>query len=190
MHHVWHRILYPGGSKHVVQQLYQTLLSHTLSYVWLAMVLNHLLNHSILSLPFPLLLFTYGVLETPEPSRRFFDYVLAYLVPLIGVRLMMQMPLFCASPSLELRSTEPGLGGEAHGHTQCTPFVSTGEGVRCGLSAPCVPHYSTQATKRAPCASTLSLGRRTSSTCCPTAATSGSASASSTATRLCRATAA
>ena len=54
------------------------MLSRTLELVWLALILNHAVSGSLLSLPYPFACFCYGALESPQPNRRFFSLLLWY----------------------------------------------------------------------------------------------------------------
>ena len=62
----------------LLQLLLQALLSRTLELVWVALILNHAVSGSLLSLPYPFACFCYGALESPQPNRRFFSLLLWY----------------------------------------------------------------------------------------------------------------
>ena len=62
----------------LLQLLLQAVLSRTLELVWLALILNHAVSGSLLSLPYPFACFCYGALESPQPNRRFFSLLLWY----------------------------------------------------------------------------------------------------------------
>ena len=83
--------------------LLQVVLSHTLEYVWLTMLIVHMINGDLLSLPYPLAVFLYGLLESPQPSRTFFNWISGYTLLAIGLKFAYQLPVVCGSPPLELR---------------------------------------------------------------------------------------
>ena len=62
--------------ENLLQLLLQVLLSHTLGLVWVALILNHAVSGSILSLPYPIACFCYGALESPQPNKIFFSLLL------------------------------------------------------------------------------------------------------------------
>ena len=84
------------------------MLSRTVELVWLALVLNHAISGSVLSLPFPLACFCYGALESPQPNRLFFSLLLGYTLLLMGLKMAYQLPIVCGSPPLSLRRTDDG----------------------------------------------------------------------------------
>ena len=95
----------------LLQLMLQALLSRTLELVWLALIINHCVNGSILSLVFPLSCFLYGMLEDPRPSRLFFSVLLFYTMLLMALKMLYQLPLVCGSPPLSFRSSVPNGGG-------------------------------------------------------------------------------
>lgn len=54
----------------LLRLLFQLVRSHTFFLLGLTMVMNHMVNADLLSLPYPLLIFCYALLETPEPVSR------------------------------------------------------------------------------------------------------------------------
>lgn len=54
----------------LLRLLFQLVRSHTFFLLGLTMVMNHMVNADLLSLPYPLLIFCYAILETPEPVSR------------------------------------------------------------------------------------------------------------------------
>ena len=69
------------------------------------MILNHALNANLLSLPLPLALFLYGIVESPQPSARFFRLLLSYVLLLLLLKFLYQLPIVCGSPPLTFRSS-------------------------------------------------------------------------------------
>jgi len=55
------------GQGSLLRLLFQVTLSHSLLWLWISMVAAHLVNGDLLSLPYPLIVFCYGILESPGP---------------------------------------------------------------------------------------------------------------------------
>ena len=61
-----------------VQALYYALISQTTYLCFLIMVINHVVYASLMSLAFPLLVFLWGMLAIPRPTKKFWITVITY----------------------------------------------------------------------------------------------------------------
>lgn len=61
-----------------IRALYYALISQTNYLCFLIMVINHAVYASVLSLVFPLLIFLWGMLSIPRPTKRFWITVITY----------------------------------------------------------------------------------------------------------------
>eukprot|EP00179_Madagascaria_erythrocladioides_P009160 CAMPEP_0198312490 /NCGR_PEP_ID=MMETSP1450-20131203/3839_1 /TAXON_ID=753684 ORGANISM="Madagascaria erythrocladiodes, Strain CCMP3234" /NCGR_SAMPLE_ID=MMETSP1450 /ASSEMBLY_ACC=CAM_ASM_001115 /LENGTH=1354 /DNA_ID=CAMNT_0044015437 /DNA_START=460 /DNA_END=4521 /DNA_ORIENTATION=+ len=59
-------------------------------------ILNHIINASFLSMMLPLSIFSYAALiEHPRPARRFWMLLMYYVIGVIAVKFLFQLPVFC-----------------------------------------------------------------------------------------------
>ena len=93
-----------GGGSSLCGLAVQVVCAYSLQLVWLAMLANHTINASLLSLPYALSLFLYGLLESPRPGARFFSLLLGYTLLLLLLKFVYQLPVVCGSPPLAFRS--------------------------------------------------------------------------------------
>jgi len=91
--------------------LLQAFLSNSQSLVWTLMIVNHAVNTNLLSLQFPLALFLYGIIESPQPSSGFFRFQLGYVLLLLVFKFLYQLPIACGSPPLSFRSSSISSSG-------------------------------------------------------------------------------
>lgn len=70
-------------------------------------MLNHAISASLTSLPLALATLLYLALEPHGPPRAFFSVVLSYLIGLILVKTLYQLPLVCGTPPLSVRNRPP-----------------------------------------------------------------------------------
>ena len=61
-----------------IRALYYALISQTNYLCFLMMIINHAVYASMLSLVFPLLIFLWGMLSIPRPTKRFWITVITY----------------------------------------------------------------------------------------------------------------
>ena len=93
-----------GGESSLCGLAVQVARAYSLQLVWLAMLANHVINANLLSLPYALSLFLYGLLESPRPGARFFSLLLGYTLLLLLLKFVYQLPVVCGSPPLAFRS--------------------------------------------------------------------------------------
>ena len=63
--------------------------------VGIAMILNHIVNGSVVSVIYPLALFYHLLVAYPRASRNFWFAVLTYNFAVLAVKLAFQLPIFC-----------------------------------------------------------------------------------------------
>ena len=83
-----HSLLY-----RLIRAFFDLLLARTEFVCYLLMVLTFLLEGSILSLPLPLLAFSWGMLAIPAPGHRFWITVMTYEMLVVIVKFIFQFPL-------------------------------------------------------------------------------------------------
>jgi hypothetical protein len=64
----------------------------------MAVTLNFLWNADIISLSFVLLLLLYSILENPLPSMKFYKFYMGYVLVIISIKFVYQLPIFCGTP--------------------------------------------------------------------------------------------
>lgn len=60
------------------------------------MVVNTCYNANVLAMVMPLSAFIYGLVEMP--NKRYWNFLLAYVMVVISLKFVYQMPIFCDSP--------------------------------------------------------------------------------------------
>lgn len=56
----------------------EAMMSHSAVLCYFAMILNTLMSGSILSLPFPILIFFWAMLSVPRPTKRYWIAIITY----------------------------------------------------------------------------------------------------------------
>ena len=62
------------------------------------MFLNFAMNANLLSLVLPLSVCYYAILENPKPSHKYWKLVTNYMLVVIFLKFLVQLPIFCSSP--------------------------------------------------------------------------------------------
>ena len=63
-------------------------------FIYLIMIIDHMINSSILSLFYPLSIFCYALLENPRPKRTYWQVCLFYTILVLIVKFIFQLKLF------------------------------------------------------------------------------------------------
>lgn len=66
------------------------------------MVLDFIVNTNLVTLVFPLSAFMYSMLDNPRPSHKYWTGITFYLVVIIFLKFLIQMPLFCNTPAYSM----------------------------------------------------------------------------------------
>ena len=100
------------------------LLAHTDIICYMLMILNHMVYASLLSMPLPFLLFMWGMLSIPRPTKMFWITVITYTQIVIVIKYLFKFQFFqmsdCNEDGLEKNSPlcPPKIWGiERDGHT-------------------------------------------------------------------------
>lgn len=64
----------------------------------LLMVINACYNGNLLAIFLPLSAFLYGLIENPVQNKRYWNFLLIYIMVVISLKFVYQMPIFCDSP--------------------------------------------------------------------------------------------
>jgi hypothetical protein len=62
------------------------------------MVINACYNANLLALFLPLSAFVYGMIENPVQNKRYWNFLLIYIMVVLSLKFIYQMPIFCDSP--------------------------------------------------------------------------------------------
>lgn len=68
--------------------------------------LNFILNANLISLVLPLSALLYGLLDHPIPNVKYWKYMMIYVLSIIGIKFLYQLPIFCGTPAYSLFSIE------------------------------------------------------------------------------------
>jgi hypothetical protein len=90
----------------LISLILASFLSQSPRIAFALMLLNFILNANLLSLPLPLSLFLYVLLSRPLPSKTYIKTLLTYLLTIVTLKVLYQLPLFCSSPSYTLFSLD------------------------------------------------------------------------------------
>ncbi|VDP46236.1 unnamed protein product [Soboliphyme baturini] len=73
---------------------YYLLIANTETICFVAIIVNQMMNSSVISLPLPLLIFFWGTLCSPRPPKIFWIILIAYIEVMIVVKFFFQFDLF------------------------------------------------------------------------------------------------
>jgi hypothetical protein len=82
--------------------VYAAVVSQTENIVFAIMFLNFAMNANLLSLVLPLTVCYYAILENPRPSYKYWKLVTSYMLVVIFLKFLVQLPIFCSSPVFNL----------------------------------------------------------------------------------------
>ena len=82
------------------------LLSQSQSITYFTLFLNFILNADLLSLVLPLSALLYALLDNPLPNVKFWKSLKVYMLTVIFLKFIYQLPLFCGTPEFSLYSLE------------------------------------------------------------------------------------
>ena len=74
------------------------LLTNSYALVIFAMTLNFLWNADIISFSIVLCLLLYSILENPLPTMKFYKFLMGYVLIIISIKFVYQLPIFCGTP--------------------------------------------------------------------------------------------
>jgi len=63
------------------------------------MIIIFLTNPSLVSVVLPLSILFYAILENPIPAKRYWKWLTIYVICIIFLKIVIQLPLFCSSPA-------------------------------------------------------------------------------------------
>ena len=73
-------------------------MSRSYSLVILAIVFNFIMNANLISLFIMLTVFGFQILENPLASTRFWKFIMSYVLTIISLKFLYQLPIFCGTP--------------------------------------------------------------------------------------------
>ena len=80
--------------KCIIKDIFSSCIKHFHWLCYIIMLINHILNNSLLSLFYPFSIFLLALLEYPRPSKTYWNICLIYTVIIIGVKFSVQLELF------------------------------------------------------------------------------------------------
>jgi len=82
----------------ILRLLEASFLSRSYSLVILAIVFNFIMNANLISLFIMLTVFGFQILENPLASTRFWKFIMSYVLTIISLKFLYQLPIFCGTP--------------------------------------------------------------------------------------------
>jgi hypothetical protein len=74
------------------------ILTNSFLIIILCMTLNFLWNADIIALSIVLFFFLYCILENPLPTMKFYKFMMGYVLVIISIKFVYQLPIFCGTP--------------------------------------------------------------------------------------------
>ena len=71
-------------------------------FCYVTMIVVAITNASLLSIVYPISLFTYALLDNPRPKKAFWTALIIYTFILILVKFAYQMPFICGTPPFSI----------------------------------------------------------------------------------------
>mmetsp|Transcript_34734 Transcript_34734/g.53330 ORF Transcript_34734/g.53330 Transcript_34734/m.53330 type:complete len:182 (-) Transcript_34734:3043-3588(-) len=78
----------------VLETYCYALISQTQNLIYLAMILSMYMNAGLISLPYPVAVFGYALLEETRPRKEFWDYVRLYTVCILFFKFTLNLSVF------------------------------------------------------------------------------------------------
>jgi len=75
-----------------------TIISQTENICFAIMFINFAFNANLISVFLPISALFYAMLENPKPSHRYWRFVTTYMLVVISMKFIYQLPIFCSSP--------------------------------------------------------------------------------------------
>ena len=63
-------------------------------FTYVIMIINHMVNYSILSIFYPLSIFCFALLENPRPKKHYWQLCLYYTIVILAIKFLFQLKLF------------------------------------------------------------------------------------------------
>lgn len=76
-----------------------TLRSQTEAIVYFMMFMDFIMNTNLVTLVFPLTALLYSMLDNPRPSHRYWNGLTFYLLVIITLKFIDQLPIYCNTPA-------------------------------------------------------------------------------------------
>lgn len=70
--------------------------------VYLVMILIFVCSPSLISVVLPLSILFYAILENPIPAKRYWKWMTRYVITVLVLKIVIQLPLFCSTPAFAL----------------------------------------------------------------------------------------
>jgi hypothetical protein len=70
--------------------------------VYAVMIMIFLTNTSLISVVLPLSILFYAIIENPIPAKRYWKWMTKYVITIIFLKIVIQLPIFCSSPAYGL----------------------------------------------------------------------------------------
>jgi hypothetical protein len=82
----------------ILRLIEASILSRSHQLVVCAIVFNFIMNANLIALFLVLALFCFSLLEHPIPSSKFWKFLMSYLLTIISLKFLYQLPIFCGTP--------------------------------------------------------------------------------------------
>ena len=82
----------------VLRLLEAAFLSRSHQIVILTIVFNFIMNGNLLSLFVMITVMCFSILENPLPSSKFWKFLMSYMLTIISIKFIYQLPIFCGTP--------------------------------------------------------------------------------------------
>ena len=86
----------------LVELLIAAISSQIESICYFVMVLMFLINPTLVNLLYPLSILFYAILENPIPAKSYWKWITKYLIVIVFLKVIIQLPIFCSSPGYGL----------------------------------------------------------------------------------------
>ena len=73
-------------------------LTNSYAIIIMAITFNFLWNADVISFTIVISILCYSILENPLPSMNFYKFLMSYVLLIISIKFIYQLPVFCGTP--------------------------------------------------------------------------------------------
>jgi hypothetical protein len=82
----------------VLRLLEASFSSRSNQIVYIAIVVNFIMNANLISLFIVVAVMGFSILQNPLPSSKFWKFMMSYMLTIISLKFLYQLPIFCGTP--------------------------------------------------------------------------------------------
>lgn len=98
-HEDYYKLKKPNFENYGILRLIEAaFLTRSHQIVILTIVFNFIMNGNLLSLFVMLTVMGFSILENPLPSSKFWKFLMSYMLTIISIKFIYQLPIFCGTP--------------------------------------------------------------------------------------------